>query len=41
MGSGFVGDDVYKLYDRPLFQKGNDENLVGIDKNEVVIEYQL
>mmetsp|Transcript_7488 Transcript_7488/g.33830 ORF Transcript_7488/g.33830 Transcript_7488/m.33830 type:complete len:477 (-) Transcript_7488:1451-2881(-) len=41
MGSGFVGDDAYNLYDRPLFQKGNDENLVGIDKNEVVIEYQL
>jgi len=34
LGSGLAGDDAYNLYDQPLFQKGNDDHLVGIAEDE-------
>lgn len=38
LGSGLAGDDAYNLYDQPLFQKGNDDHLVGIAEDEVLVE---
>ena len=38
LGSGLDGDDAYNLYDQPLFQKGNDDHLVGIAEDEVLVE---